>query len=109
MEDCIFCKISNKESGENLVYQDDTISAFLDIHPKAPGHTLVVPRAHYQWFTDLPDELYIKLMSTAKELAEKLKQEYKADYIRLSIVGRDVAHVHVHLIPQKMSAEGLGV
>jgi histidine triad (HIT) family protein len=106
MEDCIFCKIVKGEVPADKVYEDDATIAFADIHPKAPGHTLLVPKEHYEWFTDLPDELYIKLMTAARNVALKLKDEFKADYIRLSIVGRDVPHTHVHLIPQKMSDKG---
>jgi histidine triad (HIT) family protein len=109
MEDCIFCKIISGQIPAEKVYEDDATIAFLDIHPKGPGHTLLVTKEHYQWFVDLPDDLSDKLFRTAKKLSKKLKEDHNADYIRLSIVGRDVPHVHIHLIPQKLATEGLGV
>lgn len=103
---CIFCKIINKEIPTNLIYEDDDSLAFLDIHPVAKGHTLLVPKDHHRWFTDMPDADYNKLFLTAKRMAEKLKQDYTADYVRLGVVGKDVPHVHIHLVPQKMTDEG---
>ena len=76
--------------------------AFLDIDPKAPGHTLVIPKTHHQWFIEMPDELSDPLFRTAKHIGQKLKSEYAADYIRLGIVGTDVPHTHIHLIPQQL-------
>ncbi len=109
MENCIFCKIVNGEIPAKKTYEDASTLAFLDIHPKAPGHTLLIPKSHYQWFTDLPDEASDTLFRTAKKLAQNLKEEHTADYVRLSIVGRDVPHVHIHLIPQHLSGNDLGV
>ncbi len=74
MDDCIFCKIAKGEIPSQKVYEDDTVVAFLDIHPKAPGHTLLIPRAHYHWFTDMPDELSDKVFRAAKRVALELKE-----------------------------------
>lgn len=100
MTDCIFCKIASGEIPAEKTYEDDQFVAFLDIKPVAPGHTLLIPRAHHQWFYELPSELYDELFRTAKKLALKLKDETGADYVKLSIVGVDIAHVHLHLIPR---------
>ena len=99
MEPCIFCKIVKGETPSQKVYEDDDFLAFLDIHPKAPGHTLLILKDHYKWFTDLPDVLSDKLFNRAKKISVELKDQYKSDYIRLGIVGTDVSHVHIHLIP----------
>lgn len=110
MENCIFCKIVKGEIPAEKIYEDDKVIGFLDIHPKAPGHTLLIPKEHYRWFIDLPDTLYSDLFISAKKLGQKLKVDYEADYIRLGIVGTDVEHVHVHLIPLKINGnknEGL--
>jgi histidine triad (HIT) family protein len=103
MSDCIFCKIVSGEIPAQKTYEDDSVIAFLDIHPKAPGHTLVVPKAHYQWFQDLPEELYTKVFLAAKKIANDIKITNNADYVRLGIVGTDVPHVHLHLVPQKIT------
>jgi histidine triad (HIT) family protein len=104
MNDCIFCKIARKEVPANIVFEDDHTIAFLDIDPKAPGHTLLIPKDHYRWFIDMPDELSGRVFRSAKDFAKKLKSDYNSDYIRLGIVGTDVPHVHIHLIPLKLDA-----
>ncbi len=101
METCIFCKIVKGEIPANKIHEDASTLAFLDIHPKAPGHTLLIPKDHHRWFLDMPDTLSDDLFRVAKKLGQKLKEDYRADYVRLGIVGTDVPHVHIHLIPLK--------
>ena len=105
MKNCIFCKIAAGEIPAEKIYEDDRVVAFLDIHPKKPGHTLVIPKKHYRWFYDMPDDIYDDLFRTAKKVALDLKQKYNADFIHLSLVGTDVPHVHVHLIPRELESE----
>ena len=102
MENCIFCKIIAGEIPAKKTFEDENAIAVLDIHPKAKGHTLLIPKEHHEWFQDMPDSVSDVLFRTAKKLARQLKSEYGADYIHLSIVGRDVPHVHVHLIPRML-------
>lgn len=106
MDDCIFCKIAKGEIPATKVYEDDTVVAFLDIHPKAPGHTLLIPRDHHRWFIDLPDSLSDDVFRAAKRVAKELKEAHSADFVRLGIVGTDVPHVHLHLIPQNIKDAG---
>ncbi len=77
--------------------------SFPDYRPVRPGHTLVVPVKHYQWFWELPDDIANDLFKVARKLALELKEKHEADYVQLSIVGKDVPHVHIHLIPRKLS------
>jgi histidine triad (HIT) family protein len=110
MENCIFCKIAKGEISAEKIYEDETSVAFLDISPKAPGHTLLIPKAHYQWFQDVPDDISDPLFRAAKMIARDIKEKNGADYVRLGIVGTDVPHVHIHLVPQKLTdtkVEGL--
>ncbi len=101
---CIFCKIiAGDVPAEKAYHADDTIVSFPDVRPVHPGHTLVIPIAHYQWFWQLPDDVASDLFKVARTLAAELKETYGADYVRLSIVGKDVPHVHIHLIPMKLS------
>ena len=104
--DCIFCKIAKKEIPAEIIFEDENAIAFLDIHPKAPGHTILIPKDHYRWFIDLPEDTYIKLFLSAKKLANKIKKDYNADFVRLGIVGKDVPHVHIHLVPQTFKDKG---
>jgi histidine triad (HIT) family protein len=96
---CIFCKIAAKEVPGTVVFEDEQTIAFLDIHPKSAGHTLLIPTDHYPWFIDVPEDLSTTLFKNARKLAIELKEKYGADYVRLGIVGTDVSHTHIHLIP----------
>lgn len=107
MPDCVFCKIVAGEIPADKTYEDDTTMAFLDVHPKGPGHTLLIPKAHYRWFEEMPDDLYAHVFKVAKELAIKMKQE-GADHVQMAIVGKDVPHVHVHLIPRMTGQRAAG-
>ena len=109
MNDCVFCKIANGTIPANgkKMHQGDSLMSFLDINPRAPGHTLVLPPAHTQWFLDMDEASYLSLMREVKIIAESLKEEYKADYVQVGIVGKDVPHVHVHLIPRKLSEKNV--
>lgn len=98
---CIFCKIVNNEIPADKVYEDDKIVAFLDINPVTPGHTLVIPKAHHEMMVDTPDELVPYIFIQCKKLMKDLKVAMEADFVVLSVVGIDVPHFHVHLIPRK--------
>lgn len=100
-EDCIFCKIATGEVPAKKTYEDEKFVAFLDIDPVAPNHTLLIPKEHHQWFYDVPDTLYTEMFETVKQLSHELKEKHAADYVRLGIVGTDVPHAHIHLIPLK--------
>jgi len=99
---CIFCKIGKDEiPAQRAHHENGEVFSMLDNQPLAPGHTLVIPMIHYRWFYQVPDDLSDKLFRVAKNLAKDLKEKYNADYVRLEVVGKDVPHVHIHLIPQK--------
>ena len=100
MTDCIFCKIAKKEIPSEIVYEDKKIFAFLDINPVSDGHTLVIPKEHHEKITDTPDELLSRLFIKSKELMKKIKTATEADYIAVSVIGIDVPHFHIHLIPR---------
>lgn len=100
---CIFCKIAKDEvPSQRAHHENGFVISFPTNQPVAPGHMLVIPKDHYRWFEEIPDDLTDKLFRTAKNLAQDLKAKYKADYIELSIVGKDVPHTHIHLIPRSL-------
>jgi histidine triad (HIT) family protein len=99
--DCIFCKIVAGEIPAAKIYEDDKCLAFLDIKPVTFGHALLIPKEHYQFMTDTPDDLVAYLYVKAKELMPKIKEALKADYVSLSVVGIEVPHFHIHLIPRR--------
>jgi histidine triad (HIT) family protein len=103
MEDCIFCKIIRKELPADLTFENEYVVAFPDIHPVATGHTLLIPREHHEWFYEIPEDIANEFFKAAQEIAIRLKSEYLADYVELKIIGIDVPHTHIHLIPRKKS------
>jgi len=102
---CIFCKIINKEIPTPFTYEDENFVGFLDIHPKAPGHTLLIPKEHYVWMQEAPDEVVSEIFKTAKKLMKKMITEIPCDYVQLNILGKDVPHFHIHLIPKFLTSE----
>lgn len=110
---CLFCKIVNKEIKADIVWEDDDILAFRDIHPLAPVHILIIPKRHIASINDLAqDDMQLagKFIITAKEVAEKLSIKYSG-YKLLFRVGRDggqeVPHIHMHLLGGARLSEGI--
>ncbi len=99
-ENCIFCKIISNEIPSSKVYEDDKFLAFLDIHPVSNGHTLLIPKSHHEWMVDAPDELISEIYKVAKKLMIEMKDKNNCEYVKLSVVGKDVPHFHIHLIPE---------
>ena len=106
MKDCIFCKIVNKEIKADIVYEDKISLGFLDVNPVNPGHMLLIPKAHHKMMVDTPDDLISKLFITSKKLMKIIKKATKADFVIVSVVGIDIPHFHIHLIPRH-SNDGL--
>lgn len=94
----IFSKIIAGEIPCYKIYEDDKTFAFLDIHPETMGHTLVIPKNEVDKIYDLPDEDYKALMNTVKKLSQHMEKTLGAR-ILWKVVGTDVPHAHVHLMP----------
>lgn len=105
MSESIFTKIINGEIPSHKVYEDERTFAFLDIHPLNEGHVLVVPKHQVEFVWDLEDPDYHAVMDTAKKLARRLKEVLGAPYVGELIVGTDVPHAHVHIVPFEHPAE----
>ena len=95
----IFTKIINEEISCYKIAEDDNFFAFLDINPNAKGHTLCVPKQVIGKLFDLDDATYIGLMQFSKKIAEALKKTVPCDRIGMTVIGLEVPHAHVHLIP----------
>ncbi|MBP6551660.1 MAG: HIT family protein [Flavobacterium sp.] len=95
----IFTKIINGEIPCYKIAEDDNFFAFLDINPNAKGHTLCVPKKEIDRFFDLDDDLYLGLMQFSKKIAVALKKTVPCDRIGMTVIGLEVPHAHVHLIP----------
>lgn len=94
----IFTKIVNGEIPSYKIYEDDKTYAFLDIHPETKGHTLVVPKKEVDKIYDLEDEDFKALMNTVKKLSKHM-EKILGTRIIWKVVGTDVPHAHVHLMP----------
>jgi histidine triad (HIT) family protein len=98
MENCIFCKIVKKEIPCFEVYEDEKFLAFLDINPRNPGHTLVIPKDHFRWVWDVP---YLgEYFEVVGKIAKAIKKAMKTDFVVSFIIGEEVPHAHIHLVPR---------
>jgi histidine triad (HIT) family protein len=105
MNDCIFCKIVNKEIPATVLYEDDDVLVFMDIGPIIKGHVLVISKKHYDPVTETPDEILTKLHLTAKRIAQAQMNGLEADGVNImqnngKASGQEVEHIHVHVIPR---------
>src|SRR3990167_1868781 len=98
-EPSIFTKIIKGEIPCHKVYEDNLTIAFLTIEPVQPGHTLVVSKKQIDHLWDLPDEDYQALMAATKKVATRMRQIFGTKRIGLKVIGEEVPHAHIHLIP----------
>ncbi len=104
-KNCVFCKIVANEIPSYRVWEDQNFVAFLNINPVVAGHLLIIPKGHIDSVFELPEELYHGLFDTGKLLAEPLKLATDCKRVGLSVVGLDVAHAHLHLMPMNASGD----
>ena len=100
MNECVFCKIVKREIPSDIIYEDNEVLTFLDIQPVNFGHTLVIPKKHYEKMENTPDDTLSVVFANAKKLMETVKEAISADFVALSVIGIDVPHFHIHLIPR---------
>ncbi len=108
MQDTLFTKIIKGEISCHKIYEDEHTFAFLDIYPACEGHTLVVHKTPAEFVWDLTDEQYTQLMTTVKKIATHYRKVSGKPYVKLSVVGTDVPHNHVHVMPFGVNAETHG-
>ncbi len=103
--DCIFCKIIAGEVPSYKVYEDADTLAFLDINPNNYGHTLVIPKDHFENIYTTPDETLCKVMIVVRKLSTAIRNGMEADGVNVTInnepaAGQVVDHLHIHIIPR---------
>lgn len=101
----IFSKIAAGEIPSYKVAEDEKHFAFLDINPMAPGHTLVIPKKETDYLFDLSAEEYGELMEFARKVALKLKKAVPCKRIGVAVLGMEVPHAHIHLVPLQSEAD----
>lgn len=102
MKDCLFCKIIKGEIPSYKVYEDDYTLAFLDINPEGLGHTLVIPKKHFDNYNDIDMKTIEHVNNAGKIVFNKIKDNLKPDGIRLvqnNGIIQDVLHYHLHIVP----------
>lgn len=104
MNDCIFCKIIAGELPSWRVYEDEQIFAFLDIHPKQKGHTLVVPKEHCADFLSAQQSCLQSTLEATQKVARAVVKEVEAEGCKVftnsgTVAGQDVFHLHWHIVP----------
>ena len=106
MEDCIFCKIIKGEIPAYKIYEDDLVLAFLDNHPVAKGHTLIIPKEHAKDIFEIDGKTLERIASISKKVALKMKENLGVGAVNLyhasgSEAEQTVFHFHLHVIPRK--------
>ncbi len=100
MDDCIFCKIVKKEIPSDNIYEDEKFLVFLDIKPVSDGHLIIIPKKHIVWMQEADDETISEIFKLTKKMMITLKKALGCDYVQESVVGNEVPHFHIHLIPR---------
>ncbi len=105
MNECIFCKIAQKEIQAYIIKESDRFLAFLDIHPHAPGHTLIIPKEHFVDLLELPEDYGNEFIEISKETAILLSKTFQTNSFTIGInngplAGQAVLHLHLHIIPR---------
>lgn len=104
--ECIFCKMARKEISVQFTAESNNFFSILDAHPKAPGHTLVIPKKHYVTILDIPNKLAEEMLQLIKKIGGDILEKKQGDGFNiimnnLSPAGQVVMHVHIHIIPRK--------
>ena len=103
-ENCLFCRIVSGGLASVVVFEDKNTLAFLDHRPLFPGHTLLVPRAHYETLTDLPVKQVGPLFENAQLLARAVESAMEAEGTFVAMnnrVSQSVPHLHIHVVPRR--------
>lgn len=101
----IFTRIINREIPGSIVAEDENFIAFLDVNPLKAGHTLIVPKKEIDYLFDLDDATLSGLMLFAKKVAAAIQKAVPCNRIAVSVIGLEVPHAHVHLIPMNSMSD----
>lgn len=104
MEECLFCKIINKQIPAKTVYEDEKVLVFLDINPVSDGHLLIIPKKHVKNVLELPKDLVVDMVEIIQtKIYPLLKDKLQIDgmtVIQNNEYGQEVPHYHIHIIPR---------
>ncbi len=97
---CVFCEIVAGRAPASVVYEDDVLTAFMNIQPTAPGECLVIPKAHIDHFTDVPDEIAARIIVVGQRIGRAIRTLFRPERVGYLVHGYGVAHAHLILVPQ---------
>lgn len=111
---CVFCDIVNKKIPSRVVYEDQEVLAILDISQTTKGHTLVMPKKHYQNILEIPDQELAYIIKVTKDLAAKIMAKLNAAGFNILVntnpkAGQSVMHLHFHIIPRYDENDGIEI
>lgn len=99
----IFCKIINGEIPTNKLYEDDLVMVIMDINPKSNGHSLVIPKKHYDDVYDIDNDTLLHMFKVAKDIYKLIEEKLHSNGVTLEFnygIAQDVKHIHLHIIPR---------
>lgn len=109
---CIFCKIINNEIPSYKIYEDELVLAFLDVNPDSNGHTLIIPKEHYQDIDDINEEVLNHIMKVTKKIKSTLYEKLNCDGLTLVQNNgqvQEVKHFHLHLKPYYKESKEMSI
>jgi histidine triad (HIT) family protein len=98
---CVFCEIAAGRSPASIIFEDDSVAAFMTLRPTAPGECLVIPKAHVDHFTDIPDDIAQRIMVVAQRIGRRMRSAFPLDRVGFLVHGYGVAHAHLIIMPQQ--------
>jgi histidine triad (HIT) family protein len=99
MHDCLFCSVIRRERDSSIVHEDERTIAFLPLKPNFPGHTLLMPKAHYEDMFHAPQSEVHYLWEVARKIAAAIQKTYNPPRVAVVTMGLIVQHAHFHLVP----------
>jgi len=105
MDNCVFCKIVKGEIPAEKIYEDDKVISFMDSFPRQEGHTLIIPKEHFENIFELPEDIASHVLKIGKLVASKIKEKLKCDGLNFvqsngEAAGQVVMHYHMHILPR---------
>jgi len=113
-EECVFCKIVKGEISSEKIWEDESFMAFADANPVGEGHTLLIPKKHFETLLDVDEEFSVKYIFALQGVGKMLIEKYNADGFNVVLnngksAGQVVGHVHFHLLPRKEGDNKRGI
>jgi len=105
-EECVFCKIARREIPAEILVESENFLSFPDANPKTEGHSLVIPKEHYENLLEIPDDLLGEYLNIIKKTADKLMKEKNTQGFNLvmnngGVAGQVIKHAHLHILPRR--------